>query len=242
MSGPKNNIEDNMIEAYFKIIGEAHIDNIIAELDEHSEDINSVIVPKSLDSWFDSFQKRINHESIRNRRIWQIKQISARASIFAIIIFISIFMVTLSVDAFRVRVFNLFQDRNDSFMEIKFTEDESNQEIPDIDIDSYYYLSYLPSEYHYKQHLVAGDGITIVYTDGKDVITFDQDTSGTSYQIDIENSETHNVIIGDNVGQLIIKSERTMLFWTDSYNSFLIIGMVPEQELIKMANNLKKIN
>lgn len=49
--------KDNIIEAYYKMIGEAHIENIIADLDSNQDKIKETTVPKSLDNWFISFEK-----------------------------------------------------------------------------------------------------------------------------------------------------------------------------------------
>lgn len=241
MSGHDGNIgKKSMMEAYYKMIGEAHVENIVDELAGKSDEIDKIVVPKSMDDWFDSFQKRRKQEVNRKRWLRRMRKLSARAAVFAVILVASMTVVTLSVDAFRIRVFNFFLEKNESFSEIEFAENETNQEVPDIKLDSYYYLAYLPSGYQYEKYTVVGDGITIEYTNGKDIITFDQDKSGAYYQLDTEDSEVHEVVIGEKSGRLIIKEERAMLFWTDGENSFLIIGLLAEQEIIKMANSIEK--
>jgi uncharacterized protein YxeA len=51
---------------------------------------------------------------------------------------------TFSVEAFRVKIFNFFLQKNETYTVIEKQESVNNQLIPNIDIDEFYYLAYLP--------------------------------------------------------------------------------------------------
>jgi len=234
-----NTDTDNIMEAYYKMIGNAHIDNIDDEILSNKEEIDSISIPDSMDEWFESFHKNRRRKEKRKKLLKQMKKISLKVAVFTGILFAVMTVVTMTVEAFRVRVFNLILTDNNTYTEFDFSEDDSNQNIPDIDLDSFYYLSYLPSRYFLKDYSIFGSVITIEYTDGTDIISFDQAEKGTSYQIDTEDSEITEVILGDSTGKLIIKNERAILVWTDDYNIFVLIGNVSAQEMIQMAESKK---
>ena len=47
MNGHSKSSEEIMMDAYYKMIGEAHIDNIIEELEKDKNNIDQMTVPKS---------------------------------------------------------------------------------------------------------------------------------------------------------------------------------------------------
>lgn len=235
-----NTSKDSMMEAYYKMIGDAHVVNIAKELSSKADEIEQVNVPKSLDDWFDSFESRRKKE--KNRKKWMIliKKMTSRVAVFVAIFITFMTVITLSVEGFRIRMFNFFLEKNETFTIIEKREDESNQVRPDIELESFYYLSYLPSGYRYEKYSIFGNEIIIQYTNGDEIIIFDQDKGNANYQIDTEDAIIQEIPLGDSSGQLIKKGERIMLFWSDNEDSFLIRASITEKELIKMAESLKK--
>jgi len=240
MSGLNKSSEDNMMEAYYKMIGEAHVDNIIEELEKNKYDIDQMAVPKSLDNWFDSFERRRKKTFNRKKWIKRTRRLSSRAAVFLVILIACMTVVTMSVDAFRIRFFNFFIDEKDNYTEIEKREDVSNQGVPDIDVEDFFYLSYLPTGYSFESYTIVGDSIIIQYSSQGDNIIFNQSKGDTNYQLDTEDSDVREVPLGEGGGQLIFKDDRIMLFWSVNEESFLIKGAISEHELIKMAENLKK--
>jgi hypothetical protein len=236
----KDNGKKTMIEAYYKMIGEAHIDNLIEELESKKNEVEKVQVPHSLEDWFVEFERK--RALKQKRKIWvqRMKKISVRAAVYLVFLIAFLTVVTLSVDAFRNRVFNYFLEKNEVYTEIEKREEDSNQVVPDIEAESFYYFSYLPPGYRYEKHTLYGDAIMIKYTNGEETILFDQDKGEATYQLDTEDAEVREVPIGNSNGQLIIKGDRTMLFWYNEDTSFLIKAYISEQEILKMAESLEK--
>jgi len=231
---------DFMMESYYKLVGEAHIENIVGNLASEANEIDKVKIPKSLDIWFDSFRKKREKELNRIKWIRRMKKMSTRAAVFALLIVVSMTIATFSVDAFRVRFLNFFMDKNDTYTELGKVEDSGIQTDPNILAESYYYFTYLPESYTFEKSSILNGSILIIYSDGKNKIYFDQIEEGADYQIDTEEASVREVPIGDEIGQLIIKDNRTMLFWYSSTTSFIIKGSLSEQEIVKMAESLKK--
>ena len=240
MSGLNKSSEDNMMEAYYKMIGEAHVDNIIEELEKNKNDIDQMAVPKSLDNWFDSFERRRKKTSNRKKWMKRSRKLSSRAAIFLVILIACMTVVTMSVDAFRIRFFNFFIDDKDNYTEIEKREDVSNQAVPDIEAENFFYLSYLPTGFGFESYTIVGDSVIIQYSREEEIIIFNQSKGDANYQIDTEEADIREVPLGDGSGQLVLKDERIMLFWSVNEQSFLIKGAISEQEIIKMAENLKK--
>ncbi len=240
MSGQNKSSEESMMDAYYKMIGEAHIDNIVEELEKDKNDIDKMTVPKSLDEWFGSFER--GRKKISNRKKWlkRTRELSSRAAIFLVILIACMTVVTMSVDAFRIRFFNFFIDDKENYTEIEKREDVSNQAIPDIEAENFFYLSYLPTGYGFESYTIVGDSVIIQYSSQEEIIIFNQSKGNTNYQIDTEDSDVREVPLGEGGGQLVLKDGRIMLFWSVNEDSFLIQGGVSEQEIIKMAKNLKK--
>lgn len=232
--------EDDMMKTYYKMIGEAHVENIVEELSSKENEIDQVIVPKSLDNWFDSFDKK--RKQMANRKKWmkRARKISSRAAVFIVILITCMTVVTMSVDAFRIRFFNFFVEEKSNYTEIEKKEDESNQSIPDIAQENFFYLSYLPTEYSFESYTIVGDSIIIQYSSQEEIIIFNQSKGDTKYQIDTEEADIREVPIGEGSGQFVLKDDRIMLFWSVNEQSFLIKGAISEQEIIKMAENMKK--
>ncbi len=240
MSGHNKSSEENMMDAYYKMIGEAHVDNIIEELEKNKNDIDQMAVPKSLDNWFDSFERRRKKDSNKKKWMRKARKLSSRAAVFLVILIACMTVVTMSVDAFRIGFFNFFIDKKDNYTEIEKREDLSNQGVPDIDVEDFFYLSYLPTGYSFESYTIVGDSIIIQYSSQGDNIIFNQSKGDTNYQLDTEDSDVREIPLGEGGGQLIFKDDRIMLFWSVNEESFLIKGAISEHEIIKMAENLKK--
>ncbi|PKM50174.1 MAG: hypothetical protein CVV02_12460 [Firmicutes bacterium HGW-Firmicutes-7] len=235
----------DVMEAYYKLIGEAHIENVIDELEAKRDEIDKVMVPESLDNWFQIYKKKKERDNLRHKQMNMMKKLSSRVAVFVLILIASMTVATLSVEAFRVQVLNFLLERKDSYTEVKVKEDVGSQTVLNLEVDSYYYPTYLPKGYYYENYSVTGnslESIVIHYTNGTEVITFDQVKNGADYQLDTEVATISEIAIGDGSGQLIRKENQTILFWYNNENSFFIKGNLPANEFIRMAESLERNN
>lgn len=231
---------DSMMTAYYKLIGEAHVKNILEDLESEKEEIDKVVISKSMDDWFDMFVHKKEKEKQRRKRLKQIKLYSSRAAVFILVLIGMFTVVTMSVEAFRVRILNYFMEKNESYTEFRVDEVVDGQSTPQLDIDRYYYPTYLPEDYTYVSYQVAGDVVMISYSNGKDIVIVTQGSTGSVYHVDTEDAETIEVSIGNISGYLIDKSDGGTLFWNDNDKDFMVNGNLKPNELIKIAESLEK--
>jgi hypothetical protein len=100
----------------------------------------------------------------------------------------------MSVDAFCIHFFNFFIDEKENYTEIEKREDVSNQGVPDIEVENFFYLSYLPTGYRFKSYTIVGDSIIVQYSSQEEIIIFNQSKGDANYQIDTEDADIIVVI------------------------------------------------
>jgi hypothetical protein len=231
---------NRMLEAYYACIGEAHIENIIDELNEKKDEINKIEVPKSLDEWFYDFVKKDKKSKDRKKLFNRIKIYSRKAAVILLILISAMSALVFSVEAVRVRVLNFFIERNDKYTEVRINEETFNNLTPNLDWESYYQPNYMTEGYFFESAKEIGHLKVLKYTDGKNRITFTQSNTETDFQLDTENAILNEICIDKNPGQLIIKDDKIILFWYNQEASFNIIGHVDKDEIITIAESMKK--
>lgn len=231
---------DNMMEAYYKLIGGAHVKNLLENLESEKDKVDQVQISKSLDDWFEGFINKREKEKQRRKWLKRIRSYSGRAAMFILVLIGVSTVVTMSVEAFRIRILNYFIEKTESYTEFKVDEVVDGQNAPKLDLDQYYYLTYLPEGYTYDCHQIVGDVVILRYSNGTDIIIFTQENTGSAYHLDTEDAEMKEVPIRDSSGYLIVKDDASILFWNEKSMDFMINGNLEPNELIKIAESLKK--
>jgi len=242
MSKEKNNLnkrEEKLMDAYFKYIGECHVENIVKELNSKKEEI-SKINTGSLDTWFQDIQSKTKVLEKQNKRIKILKKLATVAALITVVLITSLSIVTLTVEAVRVRVLNFFMETNEKYTIFRIEEVNEDTRV-NIPWDSYYYPSYLPKGYLLENASSYGSTLIIEFsnTEGSQ-ITFSQTPNGTDFNIDTEDSKLSEVMINNYKGFLIEKENKVILFWNDEYNSFSILSNDNFLELINIAKSISK--
>lgn len=242
MSGHRSNTgQEDMLRAYYKLVGEAHIENVLEELSENIKEIQNTPVSESLDQWVKLYALKQKRAIKRKTLAKKVKKYTSRAAMIAILLISSMMIVTVTVEAVRVRVLNFFLEVNESYTEIQVQVEDDDQPTPDIDQEGFYYPKYIPDGYSYEDNRSFGKSIMMTFTNGKEKMTFDQSPNGASYQLDTEDAETLDIAVGENKGLLILKENRVILFWHDELNSYTIISYdVEADEIMKMAESMEK--
>ncbi len=231
---------DSMMNAYYKLVGEAHVKNILEDLESEKDEIDKVKISKSMDDWFEKFIHTKEKEKQRKKWLKQIKLYSSRVAVFILVLISMFAVVTMSVEAFRVRILNYFMEKSESYTEFRVDEVVDGQSTPQLDMDQYYYPTYLPAGYTYDSAQSAGNVAIFRYSNGEDVLIFTQGSNGSAYHMDTEDAEMNEVPIGAISGYLIVKNDGIILFWNDDNTDFMINGNIKPNELIKIAESLEK--
>ena len=171
---------------------------------------------------------------------YYMRQMRNAAAVFAIAIVMA-FVLTMSVEAARVRLFSFFTQ---VFMELTSIRVDGNAGRSYLELESIHPF-YVPNGYKKIDEVIDEMTHVIVYEneDNRHII-FSQDILTASEHIyDTEDADIKELYINDQLVTLSRKknSNRCMLYWHDEKYSFWLSGAdVPEIELIKMAKSVKK--
>jgi len=165
---------------------------------------------------------------------------SRRAAIFLIVIISGFALTTLSVEAFRLRLFNFVTEITDQYTKIDIRENsEPQEENIELHLENAFYPEYMTGDYTLSESQEFGNMRIVHFSnnEGK-VIEIAQSPIGTSFQVDTENAVTSEVEINNGKGILIVKGNVRTLIWTIDQTALYIIGEINEGEIIKIAENI----
>lgn len=235
-----NDKEELLHKTLYSYIGYNNVEKINDDIKDNTEDIKLIEVPKSLDKWFVEFNNDLESKETKNKYKKNFKSIISKVAIVFLILFISIATLTVTVDAFRVRLFNTIIKNTEKYLDIEVNEESQTNNIEQ-NIDGFYELEYIPNGFELDYVEDLGDTKIVNYINNKnEEILFNQSPNGTNFQLDSEDAEVKEVDIMGNEGLILKKEGRTTLFWNNDEYSFYLLSTIDEKELISMAKNLVK--
>lgn len=228
--------ENKIMESFYHYIGENHINHVAEEFDRISADASETSI---LDAWFDDYFHLLKSQEKRRKLRSRYQLLSKRVAIFIALALVGIFVTTMSVEAFRIKLFNIVTEGTDKYTKVSIVETENGIE-SQVDWDSYYAPEYIPEGYTYSNSENFGDIKIIFYSDasGKE-IQFSQTPVNPEYQIDTEDAVVTEVIVNGGKGILFEKEGLLTLIWTIDNKTFNIIGEIERDEIMKMAESSK---
>ncbi len=125
--------------------GQYCADKMDEEIDQLAEDYPDIPDLSALDDWFYGYLNELEAESKKSIRRARYKKIASKAAIVFLALTLSTAAVTFSVEAFRVKFFNLFIETSSDHDHMDFQVDEENNNLPE-SWDSYYFPSYLSKD------------------------------------------------------------------------------------------------
>lgn len=222
----KDNLEnDAALAAAFTLAGELEED---IELPEGEIEFSAEHEAK--------MQKLFAAEYKRQRR----KQLRTYASRAAVIFVAAVLVAGVSigsVEAWRVRVINFFQDRTEKYTEIKFTESP---------VESYSVngitFGYIPEGYRLVgDYSKLGEYTSLEFQNNESsAITFKCKKVSPSYtkKLDTENAIVTEFEYRGCDAVKSIKAEVQMLVWYSSEKIYTLMCDIGEEELMKIADNI----
>lgn len=230
-----------MNQAFLYELGYQHMNHICEETDALKEEYNDLEMPESLNSWFDDFNEKRLADEKREKQKKKIRKGVFRLAAAVFILLISAGAVTMSVEAFRVRFFNMLIDTKETYSEISFeTEDDYLEGIPE-DWANYYVMTYIPDGFALVEAFNTEQSGYLTYEFSEYYIMFIQGALDLDIQVDTEEREIQEVRIEDNDGIMVINSEEVMLIWSNDEACFHIISNLDEETILKIAKKIKKI-
>ncbi len=235
-----NDKEELLNKTLYSYIGYNNVEKINDNISDNSQDIKQVEVPESLDEWFIQFNKTLENKDNKNKYKSKFKSIISKVAVIFLILFISIATLTVTVDAFRVKLFNTIIKNTEKYLDIEVKEESQTNNI-EKNISGFYELEYLPNGFELNYVDDLGDTKIISYINKKnEEILFNQSPNGTNFQLDSEDAEVKEVDIMGNEGVILKKEGKNTLFWNNEEYSFYLLSTINEKDLISMAKSLIK--
>lgn len=160
-----------------------------------------------------------------------------RVASIALVVLLNLGLIgILMVPSVNAEVKNVFADLFE-----KYVSYETIRDAHTIITTSDYEINYIPEDFE----LVSNDNYQILFkkintTQGYIMINFSDENFGRM-SLDLENTSKSVGINGMDANLNYINGEYC-LFWYDGYNFIAIYSNVTEDEIIKIANNIKKCN
>ena len=194
-----------------------------------------------LDEWFQGYLEELDVESKKIIRRVKYRKIASRAAIVFVALVLSSVVVTFSVEAFRIKFFNIFIETKSDNNQLDFHVDEESYKLPE-SWDSYYFPSYLPDSYSLLDFQDNGEMKLLFFTDldGK-TLMFTQSESDMSILVDNEDADMEHVIINDVEAYLTNKNGFVTVSWAANGMIFTLDGEEESEEMLEIARKIKKV-
>lgn len=230
-------------KAFFSYVGYHHTQNILSELEDYREEIEAIEITETLDKRvYKSIQEIENNKKTNFKRFYDkvLRTKAHKAATIFIILAISMAVLTVSVEAFRVRVYNMILEQREKYLEIRLAEEDTGGTNED-ELSGHYVPGYIPEGFGLESAGGSGETATFTYkNESNQRIFFDQAPNGTTYQLDSEDAVIEDIIINGYKGVSLTKGERITLFWNSEETSFVMISDIEHEELIKVAESITK--
>lgn len=238
-----NENKEKIFDEFYKYIGIHHAEKTAKKADEIIEKSKDVDFPKDLDLWFNEYIGDSIKEERKKSLNSKVSSIAKRVAIFLIILALGAFVTTISVEAYRVRLFNLITNITEKYTNINI-ERGTNEDTSDNNVvgKSHLYPEYIPIGYKQSDIQNYGELWLIHFeNDNGDIIEFLQTKLDSNFQVDTEDATTIEVNISGSKGMLVSKEDVKTLFWFTDANNFYITGKLNQKEMVSMAESLEFI-
>lgn len=217
-----------------------NVENFILEQIPDEEDIDYEY-PKE----FEKKIKKIIKKEKMGLFLNKICLYTKKVAVVFIAFLISLFTITMSVEALRVKLFDMVKEVYEKFTIYKFKIDENdNKKVNFLEKKS---INYLPNGFEEIDRAEYDNDISLIYSDGEDYITFNYLLiENSNLYIDTENAKINKVQINNFYADYIEKENKSRLVWQDenilydlkldytNKDKYLDI----KSELIKIAKNI----
>jgi len=183
--------------------------------------------------------KKYEKKEKRKQNLGLLKKVSLKAAIFITVLTLGFTVTFSTVEAFRITVLNFFMEQKDKFSLISLSEN-NNVSVP-AELNEKYYPHYLPEDYEIKSTFINDSGVEISYINkNNEIINYCYFDKDAKTGIDTENRTEISVLINGLNGSIFSKNgHSTLVFKLDEY-IFIIEGHIEQEEIIKIAESIKK--
>ncbi len=145
LSNKEKELNKKRSEVFLYEYGQEYTDKICVEIDALHEKYRDLEIPDSLDNWFHDFSKEQEKKERKAKFRKKGLRVFRRVAVFVVAFILVSGALTLGVEAFRLRVFNLFVEEKEQYTDLSILEqDNPMTNIIKLEVwYKYYYPEYL---------------------------------------------------------------------------------------------------
>lgn len=243
LSNGEKELNKRKSEVFLYEFGQVYTDIICNEADLLRDKYSDLSFPDSMDVNFESYIQQIEKLEKSSKRKKQLFKISKTAAIFLLTFIMVSATLILTVEAFRIKVFNFVIETNDRYTDLSIVENNRDDVNNDLVVwEDLYYPEYIPKDYSvydyidteaYKEvHFIKGDNVLSLYLhDGTEEFISYIDTEGVD--ISYININGHEAVYISKAGNITIA-------WNEGSTLIKVIGSESREEMIKISKSIKK--
>lgn len=160
-----------------------------------------------------------------------------RVAIFLLIVMIVSGVAVFSVEAWRIKTLNFILEMSQTHSEINFEEGNAKGESYTSDGIT---LAYIPKGYKLEKKDIKNDMGSLVFKGKEHYFVFSVSDITNSIGIDTENASFKKTTINGQEALFSSNNNVNILVWHDEIFSYTLSGTVEENEILKIAKNIKK--
>lgn len=192
--------------------------------------------------------KKILHKEQTRRRIKKYSHCLKKCAAILLIAFISICILTFSVEANRVKFLNYIAEFTDKYIQIDYTNEnntdviktESGSSVLEESIGNIkIQFNYIPSGFSLERNRKSNSSIFMLFENEDKNFVVTCHTDAGLVHLDTENAEVRNIVINGKECIFIEKNNSIRVYWTTSRLAFLVSGNLEESEIIEIIKNIK---
>lgn len=231
---------EKLKSAFYDYIGENHIDNICAEIEEFNEEINRIKVPVTLDKRVYQYIDGISGKKYRKKPWINLNRTYSRVAVILLVLFSSLMTLSFGGDTFKLNIQNLLFSDRDKYSSVKIRHENETKNIK-IEWKNYYYPAYLPDGFYIESVNELLNIREIKFkNNGNDYIYFTQAPNGIDISLDTEGGEKKEVIINNRKAIFTAKDGKNILVWNNEECSFYLTSNLDEKKMKYIAESLEK--
>lgn len=241
----KKEIQEEYEDLVFRKVMAIYVENeskqILTEIEEEKKNSSAPVDTKAIEKLYDKKERRENLSIL-----W--KYSKKVVSFAAMIVFVAIVSLSSAVIAFAdVReavtdiIYHLVFAENERYTRVEIGEPTGFIDAEIYDWENAYGLTYVPDGFKLSGvYKYTGQSI-IDYGKENEYFSFLQ-AQEASADVDTENAQiVERIVINNSEGLLVVKNSLTTVVWSEGNIYMTIIGNASTEEIINIAENIKKI-
>lgn len=232
----KDELNEKVFDQFLKYAAEQSIDKMAQKFPSDEELKRTITFSPEFEKRMQDFFKKAKRKDMAEANRKKLIKIVVPAAVFIVICF----TVVSNVEALRVPILNFFDNISKQSTSIEIQDNQDYYSAFSDQIKGLYLPEYIPATYKIKSIDKASNIYTVHFeNDSGGYIDFSSLKSGSFAGIDSESADSEKLTVNGQSAQLFIKNNLTTLVFEYDQNAFMVDGILPESELIKIAESIK---